>query len=152
MANLVEDLSWNHRTSTPHRTETNGISEREVRRIKEETSAVLLQAGFDDKWWADFMESYCYLRNVQDLFADGKTPNDRRFGEPFKGPIILFGAMVEYHPTSPRDQARVRQFGWKVLPGTFLGYAPVAGGIWQVDIRVADIVELERLDASETHA
>ena len=27
-----EDLSWNHRTSTPHRTETNGIAERAVRR------------------------------------------------------------------------------------------------------------------------
>ena len=26
-----EDLSWNHRTSTPHRFETNGIAERAVR-------------------------------------------------------------------------------------------------------------------------
>ena len=38
-----EDLSWNHRTFTPHRSETNGIAERAVRRIKEGTSAVLLQ-------------------------------------------------------------------------------------------------------------
>ena len=30
-----EDLSWNHCTSTPHRSETNGIAERAVRRIKE---------------------------------------------------------------------------------------------------------------------
>ena len=30
-----EGLSWNHRTSTPHRSETNGIAERAVRRIKE---------------------------------------------------------------------------------------------------------------------
>ena len=30
-----EDLSWNHRTSTPHRSETNGIAERAVRRVKE---------------------------------------------------------------------------------------------------------------------
>ena len=29
-----EDLSWNHCTSTPHRSETNGIAERAVRRIK----------------------------------------------------------------------------------------------------------------------
>ena len=39
------DLSWNHCTSTPHRSETNGIAERAVRRIKEGTSAVLLQSG-----------------------------------------------------------------------------------------------------------
>ena len=38
-----EDLSWNHCTSTPHRSETNGIAERAVRRVKEGTSAVLLQ-------------------------------------------------------------------------------------------------------------
>ena len=37
-----EELSWNHCTSTPHRSETNGIAERAVRRVKEGTSAVLL--------------------------------------------------------------------------------------------------------------
>ena len=44
-----EDLSWNHCTSTPHTSETNGIAERAVRRIKEGTSAVLLQSGLDEK-------------------------------------------------------------------------------------------------------
>ena len=36
--NACEDLSWNHCTSTPHRSETNGIAERAVRRVKEGTS------------------------------------------------------------------------------------------------------------------
>ena len=36
-----EDLSWYHCSSTPHRSETNGIAERAVRRVKEGTSAVL---------------------------------------------------------------------------------------------------------------
>ena len=40
-----EDFAWNHCTSTPHRSETNGIAERAVRRVKEGTSAVLLQSG-----------------------------------------------------------------------------------------------------------
>ena len=44
-----EELSWNHYTSTPHRWETNGIVERAVRRVKEGTSAVLLQSGLDEK-------------------------------------------------------------------------------------------------------
>ena len=76
-----EDLSWNHCTSTPHRSETNGIAERAVRRVKEGTSAVLLQSGLDESWWADSMECYTYLRNVQDLLSDGKTPYERRYGE-----------------------------------------------------------------------
>ena len=36
-----------------------------------------------------FLERYCFLRNVEDLLADGKTPYERRFGEPLKGPVIL---------------------------------------------------------------
>ena len=75
-----EELSWNHRTSTPYRSETNGIAERAIRRVKEGTSAVLFQSGLGDKWWSDSMECHCHLRNVQDLLADGKTPYERRFG------------------------------------------------------------------------
>ena len=122
-----EDLSRNHCTFTPHRSETNGIAERTVRRVKEDTSAVLLQSGLDESWWADSMECYTYLRNVTDLLSDGKTPYERRFGQPFKGPIIPFGSLVEYHPITAKDQSRIHQFGKKVLPGLFLGYALHAG-------------------------
>ena len=134
-----------------HRSETNGIAKRAVRRIKEGTSAVLLQSGLDENWWADSMECYCYLRNIQDLLADGKTPCERRFGELFKGPVIPFGALVDYHPFSTKDQSRFHQFGKKVLPGTFLGYAWVAVETRKGDILVADIEELENLDASAIH-
>ena len=78
-----EESSWNHRTSTPRRTETNGIVERAVRRVTEGTSTVLFQSGFDEQWWADSMECCCYLRNVQDLLTDGKTLDERRFEESF---------------------------------------------------------------------
>ena len=57
----------------------------------------------------------------------GKTPCERRFGEPFKGPIIPFGSLVEYYPISAKDQSRIYQFGKKVLPGLLLGYAWYAG-------------------------
>ena len=43
-----EELSWNHCTSTPHRSETNEIAERAVRGVKEGTSAVLLQSSVDE--------------------------------------------------------------------------------------------------------
>ena len=49
-------------------------------------------------------------------------------------------------------ESRIHQFGKKVLPGLFLGYALYAGGIWKGDIMVADIEELETMDASEIYA
>ena len=71
---------------------------------------------------------------------------------PFNGPVIPLGAMVEYHPIAAKDQSRLHQFGAEVLPGMFLGYALYAGRIWKGDIVVADIEELEEMDASELHA
>ena len=68
------------------------------------------------------MECYCHLRNVQDLLADGKTLCERRFGEPFKGPALPFGASVDHHAISTRDSSRLFQFGKKVVPIIFLGY------------------------------
>ena len=147
-----EDLSWNHCTSTPQRSETNGVAERAVRRVKEGTSAVLLQSGLNESWWADSMECYTYLRNIQDLLFDGKTPYERRFGKPYKGPIIPFGSLVEYYPISAEDQSRIHQFGKKVLLGLFLGYALYAGGIWKGDVLIADLEELETMDASEIYS
>ena len=147
-----EDLSWNHCTSTPHRSETHGIAERALRKVKEGTHAVLLQSGLNESWWADSMECYTYLRNVTDLQSDGKTHYERRFGQPYEGPIIPFGSLVEYHPITAKDQSRIHQFGKKVLPGLFLGYALYAGGIWKGDVLVADLEELETMDASEIYS
>ena len=67
------------------------------------------------------------VRNVTDLVSDGKTPYESRCGKPFKGPIIPFGSLVKYHPTTAKDQSRIHQFGKKVLPGLFLAYALYAG-------------------------
>ena len=147
-----QDLSWNHCTSTPHRSEIIGIAERAVRNVKEGTSVVLLQSGLNESCWADSMECYTYLRNVTDLLSDGKTLYERRFGQPCKGPIVPFGSLVENHPFIAKDQSRIHQVGKKVLPGLFLGYALYAGGIWKGDVLVADFEELETMDASELYS
>ena len=66
--------------------------------------------------------------------------------------LFHFGAMVEYHTISAKNLSRLHQFGPKVLPGKFLGYALHAGGIGKGDVMVVDIEELEQMDASELHA
>ena len=98
------------------------------------------------------MECYTYLRKVTGLLSDGKTPYERRFGQALKGPIFPFGSLVEYHPIAAKDQSKIHQFGKKVLPGLFLGYTLYAGGIWKGDVLVADLEELETMDASEIYS
>ena len=78
-----------------------------------------------------------YLRNVTDLLCDGKTPYERRFGQPFKGPINHLVHWLSIILLLPR----IHQFGKKVLPGLFLGYALYAGGIRKGEIVIADIEE-----------
>ena len=110
-----------------------------MRRIKEGTSAVLLQSGLDEKWLTDSMGCCCYLRNIRDLLSDGKTPYARCFGVPFNGPVILFGAMVEYRPTPVNDQSATASIRSKSL---------VKRIPW---ICVARGVNLERRHLGRTH-
>ena len=95
---ICEDLSRNHCTLTPHRAETNGTAESAVR-------------------------CYFHLQNIQDLLFNKKIPIEKRFGVPFNGPVIPFGAMVEYPPTSAKDLSRLHQFGKKIKPIILVGYA-----------------------------
>ena len=127
----------------PHRSETGGIAERAVQRVKADASSVLVQSGLQESWWAEAMECYCNLRTVQDLLADSQTPCERRFNSPFKGPIFLTGAEVKTNPMSPQNRGRVHQFGTKVLPGIFVGYALDVGGSWTGDLLIGDREDLK---------
>ena len=81
----------------------------------------------------------------------GRRPMKDVLANHLKRPIIPFGSLVEYHPITAKGQSRIHQFGKKVLPGLFLGYALYAGGIWKGDVLVADLEELETMDASEIY-
>ena len=104
--------------------------------------------------WQIPWNAYPICETFKISFLMGKrTPYERRFGKPLKEPIIPFGSLVEYHPITAKDQSRIHQFGKKVLPGLFLGYALYAGEIWKGDVLVADLVEeLDTMDASETYS
>ena len=136
-----EELSWNHRIATPHRSETSGIADWAVRWVKEGTSAVLLQSGSNEKWWSDSMECCCYLRNVQDLLADGKSQNERRCGDSFKGPTIPLDALVGYLPNSER-QSKNSSIWKESITRNLSGICFDRWRNWEEDILSADIEEL----------
>ena len=97
------------------------------------------------------MECYTYLRNVTYLLSDGMTPNERRFGQPFNGPIVPFGSLVEYHPITAKGPVKNPSI-WKesltwIVPR--IRFVRGGGCIWKGDVLVADFEELETMDASE---
>ena len=95
-----------------------------------------------------------YLRNVTDLLSDGKTPmkdvlenhlKDQSFRLVHWSSITLFLRMTS------QESINVER---KSLPGLFLGYALYAGrrGVWKGDVLIADLEELETMDASEIYS
>ena len=82
----------------------------------------------------------------------GRRPMKDVLGNHLKDQLFHLVHWVEYHPITAKDQSRIHQFGKKVLPGLFLGYALYAGRIWKGDVLVADLEELETMDASEIYS
>ena len=146
-----EELSGNHRTSTPHRSETNGIAERAIRRVKEGTSAVLLHFGLDDEWLSDSMECYCYLRNVQD------HPGRRENFTWTKIWRIIQRTNFSIRCTSVSLDLRERQSENSSIRKESITrnlsriYFDRGRGIWKGSILDADIKEYRKLDASEIY-
>ena len=143
------ELSWNHRTSTPHRSETHGVAERAVRRVKERTSGSCHNQDWMNSGGLILWNAAVICETCKSSWRMGKFPL-KTLQRSFKGPILPFGAMVNYFPTSIRDQSWPLQFEKKVLPGIFLEYALIAEK--NVGRRLmADLEDLETMDASEVH-
>ena len=119
-----EDLSWNHRTSTLHHSKTKGIAERAVRRVKEGTSAVFLISsiatvrtgwkvgglGQEDATWKTIWRTIQRANNI--LWSNG---------------------WISSHFTERSGQEFIN-LARKYYQESFLGYEPIAGGIWKGDI------------------
>ena len=97
-----EELSWKHRTPTPHRSEANGIAERAVRRIEEGTSAVLLEilAWMKSEWLSPWsVTAICEMSKTSWQTGNALGKDDVE-NHSFKGPVFPFDSIVEYHPLS----------------------------------------------------
>ena len=137
-----EDLQWNHRTSTPRRSETNGIADIAVRKKKRRNvcciapTRIWMTNGGLILWNAI---AICEMSKTSCQMGKHHVQGDLE--NPLNGPVIPFGSMVENHLVSAKDQSRLHQLGKKVLPGIFLGCALVVGRVWKRYIMVADIEE-----------
>ena len=111
-----EDSCWDHDKSIPYRPETNGIPKHAVRRVKEGTCALLARSGLSEMWWAEVMECFCCLRNIQDKLAHRKSPffQKKIFGTPCDGSVIPHVELKCISIQSLRKtKSRLHQFGTK---------------------------------------
>ena len=98
------------------------------------------------------MECFTNLRIVADLLFDGKTPYERRFGQPFKGPIIPFCSLVEYHPKLRRTSQESVNLERKSYLDCSSDTHRTRGEFGKGDVLIADLETLEMMDASEIHS
>ena len=82
----------------------------------------------------------------------GRRPMKDVLGNHFLDRLFHLVHWLSITPITAKDQSRIHQFGKNVLLGLFLGYALYAGGIWKGDVLVADLDELETMDASEIYS
>ena len=138
---------------SPHRSETNGIAERAVRGVKEGTSAILLQSGLNESWWANSMECYTYLRNIQDLLSDGKTPYERRNGKPLLKDqsfrLVHWLSISLFVRKTRQESINLERKSYLDCSSDTLCSREEFG---EDNVLVADPEELETMDASEIHS
>ena len=139
-----EELSWNHCMST-------GIAERVVRRIKEGTSAVLLQSGLDEKgWWIHWsVTAICKICKISCL--TGKHLTNGHSANPLKDQYFRFvrwSNITLFLPKTCRDCIISARESYQEYSSVMY----CARGESGKKTLIADIEELEQMHASELHA
>ena len=120
-------LADNSKECTPYRSETKGIAENAVRRVKGGTATPTVQSG----------QMICGLYDGMLLLLAERARRHGRWVQ-FDAPLIPFGAKVSCKPIFSKDQARLHQFGIKMLPRIFMGYVLRPQGGWSGGLHIAD--------------
>ena len=125
-----------------------------VRKVKNCTSAVLLEWGPNESWWADSMECFLIFETPQISYR-ARNSICKTFGATISRTAIPFDSLVGPHLVSAQDQSRILQFGQKVSLGWNLEGRRTDRGPWGVgdDGRIGNLLEktqCERSDISQT--
>ena len=76
--------------SRPHRSNSNGIAENAVRRVKERTDALVVQSGLSEQWWREAIECFWYFAKHTRQTGRQKVTVCNKLSTPFECPICSF--------------------------------------------------------------
>ena len=109
------DLQWNHDTSAPHRSETNRVADRAVRRVKEGTAIALVQSGLPEAWRDRARECHCYFAQRARQMADNKTHSRNDLVRNLTDHQSPLEHWVEYIPITAKDKSSTHQLKKQTL-------------------------------------
>jgi len=129
----AKHLGWPMPTSTPGVPETNGLAERMVRKVKENTKCNLSQAGQHKSWWKYAAPCYCFTKNTE----GENCAYFQRHGVESNHLRIPYGSLVDFMAV-PNPNLDPGPFDRKTQPGIFVGYHQQPGGYFTGDYLVAE--------------
>ena len=132
-----KNLRTCHDTSTPYRSATNGLAEREIRNVLEGTRTLLEHSGLPTPYWPYASRCFCHHANIRMVEGDSAWNKRHKQGH-FKGDIIPFGALIDFRPPKP-ILSMFPKFEKRSLPGIFLGYHLMSGERFYGDYLVAPL-------------
>ena len=87
-------MKFRHNTSRAYVDENKAVIEREIRTVLEGTRANLTQAGLPDSLWPYAAQHHAMALNTTKRLDVARIPWEDRFGTPFNGLMVPFGAKV----------------------------------------------------------
>ena len=85
-----------------------------------------MRAGLDPHWWPLAVRAFCFGHNI--ISRGGrKSAWEQRFGYPFGGLTLPFGAGCDFLPCKPRAK-KLGKTDTSAQPGVFLGWHLKPGG------------------------
>lgn len=125
-----------HQKSNPYTPEQNGRSERLNRSLVEKARCLLYEAGLEKCFWAEAINTACYLRNRSAVANTPKTPYEMFFGQkPNLSHIRIFGSTVMTH--IPKEKRR--KWDKKSEKLTLVGFSETTKGYRLYNTKTAQI-------------
>ena len=118
------DLLWTHDTTTPHRSETNGVAERALLREKK---------GYSLNNRSKLSTSRLVHSRKGDVLQRARQDGQRQDGA--RRTNIFFRVQVSCKLVSHKDERRTHQFGKKILHEVFLGEISREESGWLGDLQ-----------------
>ncbi|CAJ1370505.1 unnamed protein product [Effrenium voratum] len=120
-------LGIQHDTSLPGRPQNNSLAERNVLTVIDQVRICVLAAGLQPCCWSFALKATCHLMNLETV--EGESAWSRAKLKLFDGPLIPFGALVDFKLSAARDTTH--KFAPRAMRGVFAGYSIGSGVEWR---------------------